>query len=585
MSAGGTRGRASRGADGAAAGILLVCLVAAVYAPSLWLGFAYDDDTLILERRMPASLADVARSLSESHWPEQELPYYRPLPGTLLALQRYLHGDVPLPFHALNVALICAAVLGGRAFLRGRAVAVGPEVAWLGAALFAVHPVAASVVHPISGREALLAGLFAIAALELHLRARGPAARAAATLFFAAALFTREHAIAVPLLVALADGLRLSAQPPRRALDWLARQAPLAAVIALYLLLRSAALASAHPEPWLPPRFAWLPLASPLFALRASLAPGVALAYEPRPELWLASGRTLAAALGALLLLAAAVAAARRDSSARARLAFLLGFFALALLPSANFVHQETEFAERFVFLPWLALVGMVAICAQTLAGAPQRRRAVVAALAVAAIAACAAISVYQARYFRDQESFLLRWVESDPGYAKAHYSLGQHWLEQGRSDAARACFERALALEANYPAAHNNLGALAYQRGELAAAQAHWEQALRWDPNFAYALNNLAALRVGSGDLDGAAELYRRSLAFRPADARVHRILGSLELARGRAEVAREQLERALELDPEVELGHSELERARRVLEQAEAPHEIPGEKASAPE
>ncbi len=571
--AGSTRG-------GFASGLLLVCLVAAVYAPSLSLGFAYDDDTLILDRRMPGSLAEVARSLVESHWPEQELPYYRPLPGSLLALQRYLHGDRPAPFHALNLGLIGVAALVARGFLRGRAVGVGARAAWLGAALFALHPVAASVVYPISGREALLAGIFSVAALQLHLAPRARASRAGAVLLFAAALFTREHALVVPLLFALADRLGLSADPPRGARAWLLRQLPLVAVVVLYALLRrSALLGSATSELLQGPRSAWLPLAAPLFALRASFAPGFLLAYEPRPETWLATGRTLAGALAGAGLLAAAAASARRDRALRPRLLFLLGFFALALLPSANLLRQETEFAERFVFLPLLPLVGAAALLAERLAarGSGARRRSLALLPACAAIGICAAISVHHASWFRDQETFLRRWVESDPGYAKAHFSLGQHWLELGRSAEARAAFERALELDANYPAAHNNLGALAHRRGDVQAARAHWEQALALDPDFAYALNNLAALAVERGELDAAAALYGRSLALSPGNARVHRLLGSLELARGDAERAREHLERALALDPQVELGRSELERARGALGRGRARARIP--------
>jgi tetratricopeptide (TPR) repeat protein len=586
MSAGALVGRIERAFRGATGGILLVVLVAGVYAPSLRLGFAYDDDMLILERRIPRSIADLAESFTHPHWPEGALPYYRPLPGLLIALQRHVHGGAPLPFHALNVALICAAALAVRVFLRGPAVRAGPAAAWLLAALFAVHPISASVVHPISGREALLAGLLAIAAIELHLRARDAAGRFGATCCAAAALFTREHAIAIPVLFGIADWLGISRAPERSVASWLRRQWPLAIAVGAYLALRAHALGNVSESIWTPPRRAWLPLATPLFALRAALAPSFELAYEPRPELWLATARTVVAAAVALGFAALAIAVARRDRERRARLAFLGALFALALLPSANLVFQETEFAERFVFLPGVGLIGALAVVGESLLGSPagRRKRAAVAAL-VAAGAACAAISIHHAEFFRDRETFFARWIASDPGYAKAHYSYGQHRMKQGRADEARAAFERAIALEPNYPSAHNNLGALAYQRGDREAAREHWEAALRWDPAFAFALNNLAALRVEARDLDGAAALYRRSLALRGDDARVLRLLGSVELARGRAEEAIRLLERAIAIDPEVELGSSELERAGRARESGAARREDSGTNASDPE
>jgi tetratricopeptide (TPR) repeat protein len=587
MSAGALLGAAQRALGGARGGVLLVALVAAVYIPSLRLGFAYDDDMLIVERPPPSAFSDLAESFTRPHWPEGALPYYRPLPALLISLQRYAHGDAPFHFHALNVALICAAALAARAFLRGPAVSASAGSAWLLAALFALHPISASVVHPISGREALFAGLLAIAAIDLQLRARSAAARLLAATCATAALFAREQAIAIPILFAIADWLGISRNPARSAAQWLRRQLPLAVGVGLYFALRAHAFGDGSESIWKPPRYAWLPLATPLFALRAIFAPSFELAYEPRPELWLGTARTWISSVLGIAIAGIAIAVARRDARLHSRLVFLSVLVAATLLPSANLVHQETEFAERFVFLPWAGFVGALGVVGEGLrAGAGfVRARASLAFALIAACAACAAISVRHAELFRDHESFFAGWIASDPGYAKAHFSFGQHRMKQGRADEARASFERALSLDPNYPAAHNNLGALAYQRGDRAAAREHWEAALRWDPAFAFALNNLAALRAEAGDLDGAAELYRRSLAIRGSDARVLRLLGSVELARGRADAAVPLLERALAEDPEVELGTPELARARRAIERGKTTRNDSPSEAVAPE
>lgn len=565
----------------------LVALVALTYAPAARLGFIYDDYELIVDREPPRSVPEIARVFVERHWPT--LPYYRPIPRASMLVQKALHENDPAPYHALNVVLIAALALAALALLRTGALALPWPLALAGAALFALHPIASSCVYPIaSGRETLWPSLFELLAVIAWLRpgARAYALALAAT---AAALLSKEHAVVLPVLFALADALGLSgAGRPRGPADWLRRYAPLAALLAAYFALRSFVFAG---EGRLALAFVEEPAGPPLsllYALQVLVAPTAPLVYEPVVAVWL-SGWRLAAALIACVALLAALA--RRDAATRARALFWTGWLVIGLAPTANLLLQEARFDERYVLL---ASLGFVALLLTALEPLWQRRGAARAALACAlalAIAGAATISAQRARYFADDAAFLSRWIESDPGRAQPHISLGKlaardrdftgaanHFLAAlerapesadalnglglafealGQPQRAEQSYLRAIALEPRNGWAHNNLGVLYLSSGKLDEALAQLEASLAGDGDHTNARINLALVRAKQGDSQGAIAALEQVLETRPGHAGACFNLGVLLAESGDDARARVYLERALDTRPDYGLAH----------------------------
>ena len=290
---------------GVIASAVLFLVVLLCYLPSMRNGFVYDDHRLILEQAAPASAADYARVLTEPHYPD--MPYYRPVTRLTFLIQKAIHGDNPIPFHLFNAALMAATGVLVFWLLRGAPFRLRDPLAGLVALLFSLHPLASSCVYPAaSGRETLWPALWMLGALYAHLRA-GTAWRAAALTCFIVALFSKEQAVVLPLALAAADILGLSADPPgRRASEWVVRYTPMAAAAAFYLAVRHAMFAGNL-------RLGLAVLQDPLgpglsyaYALQVIFAPTVRLAYEPPVDVWFSPvrlGLALVAA-GALLWLA-----------------------------------------------------------------------------------------------------------------------------------------------------------------------------------------------------------------------------------------------------------------------------------------
>ena len=524
---------------------LLVLVVVGLYAPSMSNGFVYDDTVLILNQARPESLVETFSVFGERHW--YNLPYYRPIPRLTMVVQKYLHGDNAGPYHLFNAVLMGAAALLAYALLRLPFLKIPRIAALVGAGLFALHPIASSTVYPIcSGRESLIPALFAIGAVWAFARV-GLGWYLLAMAMLALALLSKEQAVIVPGLFVLADAMGVTAGAPGRSVAvWVRRYVPVAVITGTYLLIRLSLFGGqgqhqieALTEPA-------GPLRSFFYALQTTFLPYVDLAYEPRPEVWMAGWRPMASVIVVGVL---AVWVGYRWAALRKTIVFWLGWAGLALLPTANIVHQETHYAERFVFLASLGLIGLVLTLALTVWQFPLARR-VLSTAAILLVVASAAISFQRAGSYRDEITFLNRWVESDPGSAKAHHGLGQHLATGAKWNEAKQEFQQAVALAPDYAAAHNNLGSvLVVLQEDLEQAELHFMQALTINPEYTDALNNLAAVRTRQGNLDEAFSLYLRSLEIKPEAPRVHWEVGELYESRGDVESAVAHKETSLAL------------------------------------
>jgi hypothetical protein len=471
---------------GAAVGIIgagtLLALVLAVYAPATRGSFIYDDQRLVVQEIVPASAGDFARAFTERHW--HNLPYYRPITRITTLVQKALHGNDPAPFHRFNVLLMGAIALLVYAILRLPTLRVSPAPAWLGAAIFALHPIASSCVYPISsGRETLVPAFFSLLSIYAFLRpGRGWQAVAIGGLAFA--LFSQERAIVLPAAFVLADLLGLTADGPRRdPRRWLVRYLPVAAVTVGYLAIRLQLFQGEGQF-----RLAVLhhplgPLLSVVYAIQTIFAPFRELAYEARVPVWATPGRTIAWLFAVALL---AVVARRHWQRVRAVVLFWLGWAVLALLPTGNVLAQEAQFAERYVFVSLLGAVGIVA----TLASIGWDRPRVGRAIAVAGIAfllACGWVSHERAEFFLDNEVFFSQWARSDPGSAQALFNLGDYFASVDDLDAAVENYRRAAEIEPDRAEIHLHLSFALSRQGRGREAVRHRFRALELDPGLAF--------------------------------------------------------------------------------------------------
>jgi tetratricopeptide (TPR) repeat protein len=124
--------------------------------------------------------------------------------------------------------------------------------------------------------------------------------------------------------------------------------------------------------------------------------------------------------------------------------------------------------------------------------------------------------------------------LQKNPGCWMAHYNLGIVLSQKGEMDRAIDHYRRAVALRPDYAEAHYNLGRLLVEQNQLDEAVAHYEKAAAINPGDAEAQNNLGVTLFGLGRADDAIAHYRKALDIRPDYAEAACNLGNALIAKG---------------------------------------------------
>lgn len=432
-------------------GLAVIPYLAAIHAPLL-----YDDRTL-LDNRWLAREASPVSVFEHDYWHGTKhagSDLYRPLTVLSLSLNLQAAGTKE-GIRAANIALHAAAVLLLFGVLGGIA---SPEAAWIGAALFAVHPLTSEAVLWAVGRAELGAAILGMAALLLFLRSSY--VLSAAALF--GALGFKESAVAWLVIGAVWVALhRSEARAPARAR--ILRALPFAVAIAAYAALRVAAVGwSRHAPPFIDNPLAGTDAATR--AVNAVLLLGryvakmlwpqtlsVDYGFDQIPVIPVLPWGGLAAAAMAGAWIAAIVVLHRRGRRAAA---FLVAFVPAAFVVTANLLFPlGTIFAERLAYTP---LIGVCGLAGLALAAIPRAawRRAAIAVL----LLALAGRSFVRCADYASLGALSEATAAASPRSVKALFNAGRTRLRQGDAAGASQLLRRAVTIRPGYAGAWRTL-------------------------------------------------------------------------------------------------------------------------------
>ncbi len=445
--------------------LLVAALAAAPFAAALGAGFVFDDEGEVVGSVTP--LATFAERL---------VTLGRPLLKATYALGVWAHGPSPSGFRLLNVALHAASavlvfLLAERWLSARRPGDSGAlrAAAFAGAALWALHPLAAETVTYVSGRSMGLSTLLVLASLALVAADDVPSTRrglGAGLLAFLAPL-AKETALVLPLLLVWWEAtlgprdvpLRERARRLAPVLGGTAGAAFVLAVLPRHRELLGFSLAVRPPLEALRGNVQAVPAMLGLWAFpwRLSIDPA-----KPLEWAWTEAPTLLGLAfLGAL---AAVALVARRRAPF---LAFAVGWSLLALAPSNSFVWRLDPVGVRPLYLasvgPAVLAAGLVG--AALAARAPAFGRAAVAGALALASALGAGLVVRNARY-RSPVALWEDAVRKAPGSARAKNNLGFAYLAAGRLDDAERLLEAAREADPAMSQPECGLAAIRIRRG-----------------------------------------------------------------------------------------------------------------------
>jgi hypothetical protein len=503
----------------------LVALVALVHGRSLGFGFVYDDRWTVLDNSVVHSLANLPHLLGAG-FARAGLPDAgRPVMLVTEMVDWALGGGSPLVFHVQNLLWHAGVVCLAFATLRRHG--LGAPLAWLTAALFAVHPLVVEPVVVINYREDLLAAFFTLLALRLGAETSGWAVLAAAGATLLGVL-AKENAAVAPLLFAA-----LIASTAERPLAALRARATTLLALALPPVLAFAWRWWAFAAPGVVSLTAEVPAqhhARAFMVPRGALSflQGVGQFVWPRglaPEYPDLPATPLVTALGwgALALLVALTALAMRT---RRPLALGWSWAVLAYLPHLGLVPLTNLRADRYFYLPALGLALAAAALLHLLVARVARAQGQSEgppggwALAIGAglLLALGARSLRQTRIWRDDLAVFTAAAASDPGSQRALVGLAAARLRAGQSLAALEAADAALAL-GEAARAREMRGIVLLAQGDASGAAVQLEAALREAsiPHRPQVLFNLGLARARAGDLLGARAALQEAARLAP--------------------------------------------------------------------
>ena len=520
-------------------GLVLLLTVILVYSPVWWAGYVWDDDVLLTANPAMAG----ARGLKEI-WTTGAADIC-PLVLTTFWLEHAVWGLAALPYHLVNVLFhgSCAVVLW-RVLRR-----LQIPGAWLGAALWALHPVQVESVAWIaemknteSGLFFLLAILFFVKELEAG-KSREPSNggwnQALMLLFSALAMASKSSTVILPLVL----GLCAWWVEGRWSWRHLVRLAPVflmsIAAGALSIGVQGSDLAASADPQWArswPERLATAGDAV-WFYLGKLLWPHPLMAVYPRWQVdaraWVSYLPLLAVIMGLLILWG------RRGSWARPWF-FAAGYFLAALLPVLGLVDNTIlHYSLVFDHFQYLASMGPLALVGAGLFRAAQMAR--LAGSGLPSIGGAVVLSIlgllswHRAWAYTSEETLWTNTLARNPACWVGHTNLGMALLQKGQLAEARVHFQQALEINPRDAEAHNNLGVIFYQRGELSQAIDEYQKSLLISPGYANARDNLGIAFAQNGQLDQAIEQFRKAVLLRPDDAAAQHNLAKAQAMLGR--------------------------------------------------
>ena len=556
--------------------ILLVVAVVLTYKGVWTAGYIWDDDLHVTRDPCivgPLGFIDI--------WTTK---YARicPLVISSFWLQYQAWGINALPYHLVNVVLHTASAL----LLWRTLLILGVRGAWLGALLWAVHPVQVESVAWISELKNTQSGFFFVLCLFCYAKWERTGATSRwlyglALLCGAAAMASKSSTVVLPPVLLLVSWWFTGKMLRGR---WLAVLpfAVMAAATVAWSVKSQTLEGGINPElaRSLPERV--ITAARVVWFYLGKLAwPDPLIFIYPR---WEVNAAAFAEWLpvAALVAFAGAVATLAWRGYPWARAVMFAGaLFVIALLPVVGLVDhfflRYSFVGDHFQYLASMAPLALAAAALVALADRLGPRLWDAASLVcIAAVLACCWLSYAHVPVFNNN---IVLWRDTfirNPDCWLAANNLGVAYLEAGQPDLAQRHYERLLRNHPQVPAGadtgrpdqaaqhydqmaksfassgsiRNNMGLTLMTQGHFKEATAWFEQALLADPHDGMAHLNLANALLTTHRYPEAVEHFQKSMETVPATAATLQRLATAMLGEHKLDEAIETYHKAMKLD-----------------------------------
>jgi len=511
--------------------ILFFLLGAVIYSNSAFNPFIWDDECLVVDNYLIKDwkyLGDIFKS-DLTHGEVYYCRFFRPIQTIIYACIYHSFGLNPFWYHFVSIFVFClnASLVYFLIFY----ISKDKTTALLTSLFFIAHPIYTESVTYISGLADLLVGVFSILCLILFIKYKDYTGSKRGIFYFSSilsfilALFSKEMAIVLPLILILYDFIFNKTQLSTFK-NIIKRHSLFFLIAAIYIILRLTVL-----------KFSDIPAATANFNFYArfliflnTVNTYFSLLLFPvnlhmSRQYYLPKSFFDISTVGSFIAFIIAIAFTVYYWKKSKQIFFFSIWFFVFLIPqSALFFPINAFMAEHFVYLPaicffFILAKGLIKICSKK------------ALILISLLMICfySALTLSRNYEWRDPEIFYKKIIKLSP----------KSW------------------------AAHNNLGREYFCKKQYRKALFHFRESLRLYDSQIPARGNLATLFEELGIHKEAIEQHREILKIVPPgyrEGKIHHNIGVLYHKMEDYDKAIEEYELALEINPELHLSYFNL-------------------------
>jgi Flp pilus assembly protein TadD, contains TPR repeats len=527
---------------------LMIVAIALAYMRVRHAGFIWDDEQHLTQNPViigPLGLADI--------WTSVRAVYYPLVLTTFWVLHKFV-GLNPAPYHLLNIALHAInALLLWRLLTQLRV-----RAAWLGAAVWALHPVLVQSVAWITELKNTQSAAFYLIAISLFLQSKdrknAPVFYWLSVASFAAAITSKPSTVILPAVIVLCLWWR-EGRFPWRDLRALMPFLVISLIASAWTVWEQKYHAHAVGSEWVQSPWQRILISADAvwFYLFKLIWPHPLIFIYPR---WNVDTSHVIAyvPLAAFVVVAIFLFIARHGPLRP--VFFACTYFVIALLPILDFF-DVYFFRYSFVsdHFQYLASMGPLALAGSLIATASDRlgTKLPIARVAIPSLLLLilTALSFHQTRKYLNAITLYRSTLGKNPRCWMADYNLAIALKEQGEIDDAIRHYRHAIATRADYADAHFNLARILVEQGDFKEALAHYREVIALRPSDADAHNNYGSALFQAGDVENASREYGTAILLQGdyVDPRLN--LASLLFQRGQTTDAITHLEAARNIAP----------------------------------
>jgi len=230
---------------------------------------------------------------------------------------------------------------------------------------------------------------------------------------------------------------------------------------------------------------------------------------------------------------------------------FWLSLFLIALSPTLTPLRLNWIVAERYLYLPLLGILAVVALGLDKLTGVIQFKGANYALLIVILIL-LSQRTIFRNIDWKNEDNLWIATGKTSPSSPNTHNNLGDVYGRLGDKQKALQEFQTAISLKPNYADAYHNSANVYRELGQIDKALENYQKAIQFNPNLWQSYQNIAALYFQAKQYDLALENLQKATSINPKNLNLRNNLGVVYLTMGNKEKAKEVFNLVLSQDPQ---------------------------------